>query len=197
MEKEERVVTKSITIRKCVGTLMMAVLASGTILAQGSGPAAQTPPPQPATKVEKPIIPLKVQVTLSRYDGEKKLSSLPFTLWVNANDSSTTSLNVGVQVPLSEAPTPQNLQGISYRSVGTSMTCSATLLDDGRFRLNLIINDSSVSPAKEKGGLVSFQSLQTTNYLLLRDGQTAQFLAATDKVTGEVTRVEVIASVLK
>jgi hypothetical protein len=179
---------------------MMAVLMSGTVLAR----TAQLPTPlptgpqatAPAAKVEKPIIPLKVQVTLSRYDGEKKTSSLPFTLWVNANDSSTTSLNVGLQVPVpSEVVIPQ--QNVQYRNVGTNMTCSATSFDDGRFKVSLTISDSSISPSKDKNGLASFQSLQTQNYLMLRDGQTAQFLAATDKVTGEVTKVEVTISVLK
>ena len=32
------------------------------------------------------MTPLKVQVVVSRYDGEKKLASMPYTLLVNAGD---------------------------------------------------------------------------------------------------------------
>ena len=47
-----------------------------------------------------PIVPLKVQIVISRYQGEKKVSSLPYTLAVNANLTNKTSLRVGSQVPI-------------------------------------------------------------------------------------------------
>ena len=77
------------------------------------------------------------------------------------------------------------------------MTCSATTLEDGRFRVHLTISDSAIAPGKDHDANPNFQSLNTENYLLLRDGQSAQFVAATDKVTGQVTKVEVTATVLK
>jgi hypothetical protein len=61
--------------------------------------------------------------------------------------------------------------------------------------LLLTVNDSYLSPAKE--GPFAFKSLQANNLLYLRDGQTAEFAASTDLVTGEVTRIEVTATVLK
>src|SRR5439155_22057251 len=36
-----------------------------------------------------PIVPLKVQIVISRYQGEKRVSSLPFTLAVNTNLNKT------------------------------------------------------------------------------------------------------------
>jgi hypothetical protein len=178
------------------GVLVLALVCGAAAWAQTPPPQVPRPSPQPApaSAAEKAIIPLKVQVTLSRYDGEKKTSSLPFTLWVNANDREGTSLNVGSEVPIRDG----NANSFRYRSLGTSLSSSATVLDDGRFRVQLVINDSSVAPAAKDGaGSPSFQSLSTQNYLMLRDGQTAQFVAATDKVTGEVTRVEVTVTVLK
>ena len=175
----------------------VAVAGIGVVSAQ-----TPTPMPQPSAKAEKPVaertvVALKVQLTISQYDGEKKTGSLPFTLWVNANDAETT-LQTGIQVPMivknSSGQAPAEF---TYRAIGTNITCRATSADDGRFRLNLIINDNSIVPAKTAGANPTFQSFTAQNNLYLRDGQNAQFVAATDKLTGEVTRVDVTVTVLK
>jgi hypothetical protein len=177
----------------------------GRVTAQTAHQAAidrPIPGPQAAqAKTEKPIIPLRVQVTLSRFEGEKRTSSLPFTLWVNANGD-TTSLNVGSRVPTPTTtinPGVGTVDSYTYNNVGTSLTSSAMSLDDGRFNVAVSISDSSLMPVKSASGvnLPTFQSFTSQNKLLLRDGQTAQFIAATDKVTGEVTRVEVTIAVIK
>ena len=192
--------TKRIGFRKSASAaLAMAVVCGTFVIAQG--PVKPLPPEQtpPQAKVERPLIPLRVQVTLSRSEGEKKTSSLPFTLWVSANGDQT-SLNVGSRVPTPTTTVGGGgiVESYSYQNVGTSLTSAATSLDDGRFNVSLTINDSALMPAKAAGSnLPTFQSFTAQNKLLLRDGQTAQFIAATDKVTGEVTRVEVTISVIK
>ena len=192
--------TKTIGFRTSASAaLAMAVVYGTFVIAQAPVPPSSVSADPPQAKAEKPLIPLRVQVTLSRSEGEKKTSSLPFTLWVSANGDQT-SLNVGSRVP-----TPTTVvwggaiaESYSYQNVGTSLTSSATSLDDGRFNVSLTINDSSLMPAKAAGSnLPTFQSFTAQNKLLLRDGQTAQFIAATDKVTGEVTRVEVTIAVIK
>jgi ABC-type transport system substrate-binding protein len=171
--------------KRSLSALLASVLVCGTVVfAQAPQASAPKPP-------DKPLVPLKVQVTLSRSTGDAKTSSLPFTIWVSANDQQSTTLNVGQQILVAAGGSTQ------YRSVGTNLTCGATSLDDGRFRVRLSIEDSSVAPNKESGGPPTFQSLTVQNYLLLRDGQNAQFVAATDKITGEVTKVEVTVTVLK
>ena len=42
-----------------------------------------------------------------------------------------------------------------------------------------------------------FKSFKTRNRLLLRNGQTRQFTAATDRVSGETVRIEVTLTVVK
>ena len=46
-----------------------------------------------------PVIPLEVQVVIAKYQGEKRISSLPYILAVNAN-SSQAQLNIGAEVPV-------------------------------------------------------------------------------------------------
>ena len=54
----------------------------------------------------KQIIPIDLEVTISRYQGDKKTSSLPYALTVNTvyfqnvNDAPLTSLRMGGEVPL-------------------------------------------------------------------------------------------------
>jgi hypothetical protein len=183
-------VIKAILTKRVFGAVLVTTLISGVV---GLAQAPATPPPAAAKPpvVEKPLVPLKVQVTIARYEGEKKTSSLPFTLWVNANDFPGTTLNVGIQVPIGSG------SSAAYRSVGTNITCRATSMDDGRFKVNLDLEDSSVASSKDNGATPTFQSIGAHNMLLLRDGQNAQFIAATDKVSGEVTKVDVTLTVLK
>ena len=70
-------------------------LASSAIVRTQEKPAAPAAKPAP---VEGPKTPLKVQVLISRYQGEKKLSGLPYTLSVNADSRAT--LRMGAKVPV-------------------------------------------------------------------------------------------------
>jgi len=46
-------------------------------------------------------------------------------------------------------------------------------------------------------GAPIFRSFRTTNTLLLRDGESAEFTAATDRITGDTIRVTVSLAVMK
>jgi hypothetical protein len=159
------------------------------------------PPPAAAAKVSAPVL-LKVQVVFSRYQGEKKLSSQPYTMTVRANEPRT-QLRVGAQVPIPSAG-PEGKMAVVYKDVGTSIDCSAQSLDDGRFRLDLSLEDSSV-PADEQSTRTTardqppvFRSFRLSNETaVLRDGQTAQLTTASDKASGEITKIDVTLTVVK
>lgn len=180
-------------------------LASSVIVRTQEKPAA--PAAKPATTAA--VTPMKVQVLVSRFQGEKKLSSLPYTLSVNAG--SHASLRMGAKVPvmmIMTANVPKDVpQGgpIQYQDVGTSIDCIvSTIQDDGRFRLEITIDDSSVygegpstTESKPAPGNPSFRSFRANDSMALRDGQTAQFTTATDKVSGEIVKVDVTLTVVK
>jgi Flp pilus assembly secretin CpaC len=91
---------------------------------------------------------------------------------------------------------------VQYRDVGTSIDCIATVLDDGRFKLNLTVEDSSLEAGANSGGTSTsthpaFRSFRTSDTVLLRDGQSAQYSTATDRVTGDVWKVDVTLTVIK
>jgi len=183
--------------------LTIAVAAAGAVRAQ-QPPAPATPPPVPAPPRMEGAL-LKVQVVVSRYQGEKKISSQPYTLSVTANGPRAT-LRTGVQVPVPTSPLAQTdgktAVAINYKNVGTSIDCTAKSVEDGRYRLDLSVDDSSMatddqSPAFAKG-LPQFRSLMIAGETaVLRDGQTAQLVTAADKVSGEVVKIDVTLNVVK
>jgi len=164
--------------------------------------------PGAAVAQERPLVGLKVDLVVSRQAGEKKVSSLPYTLWVTANDppNRPTSLRVGSQVPVAstrvaekDSPPPP---AYSYRDIGTNIDCSASTAGEGRFSVRIVLNDSSVhADAKESrsvpAGLPVFRSFSSSFSLLLKDGQSATYTSATDPVSGETLKVDVTLTVLK
>jgi hypothetical protein len=175
------------------------------------GGAQEKPAPPAIVKpAEPPVTPLKVQVVISRFEAEKKLSSLPYTLSVNAGSRAT--LRMGAKVPVIMMMTATNVPKdvpqvgpVQYQDVGTDIDCSVSRpQDDGRYRLEITISDTSVygdAPATAGGkpapGNPSFRSFRASDSLVLKDGQTAQFTTATDKVSGEIVKVDVTLTVVK
>jgi hypothetical protein len=175
----------------------------------------------PALRAEEPIrvdavqpqaarpVPLRVQIVVARYQGEKKISSLPYTLSVVANDNDKTSMRMGVDVPIpttvfsggKEGAATVPITSYNYRSVGTNIDCSARSVDDGLFRLDLAVEDSSIFGADKDAGArqpaPSLRRFTSTFNVMMRDGQTLQHTAATDPVSGEVLRIDVTLTVLK
>lgn len=184
--------------------------------------SAQTPG-QPASPFQtKPIVPLRVQIVISRYQGEKRVSNLPYILTVNANDGVVTPdgrftpfniarLRTGANIPVPAMATPKELTPgpgpigpVQYKSIGTNIDCTARSTDDGRFRVEISIEDTSVyadgqtaDGVPKFSDIPSFRTFQSGNTVILRDGQSTQFTAAADKVSGEITKVDVTISVEK
>ncbi len=184
---------------------------------------AQDKPAAPApSKAAMQVTPLKIQVLISRYQGEKKISSLPYSLSVTGGGGGVersvggvgyvgrANLRMGAKVPIAAttfAPAADDkkaspIQSFQYQDVGTNIDCQVWAIDDGRYRVEITIDDSSIYPdEKEMPGLVkgnpSFRSFRASDAMLLKDGATAQFTTATDKVSGETVRVDVTLTVVK
>jgi hypothetical protein len=174
------------------GTLSLVVIA-GSAYGQAA-PAAAPGPTQ-----------VKVTVVLTRYDGEKKVSSMPNELLIQVLDNPDpasqfeASLAFGVQVPVNIVA--NNTNTVAYKDVGNRISCRLTPQAEGRYRLRLTVVQSSVDspkaaadPSKPGPILRSFDSSYT---MVLRDGQTMQSTSAVDPVSGEVLKVTVTLNVVK
>ncbi len=167
--------------------------------------------------VNKPPLPtLKIQVVISKFQGEKKLSSLPYMLSVHPGSRAT--IRMGTQIPVASATQPmvdgKPVAGpgfmtgpisFTYRDVGTNIDCLASpAFDDGWFKLEIGIQETSIFPGNEQvegagkaPGVPSFRTYGSTNTLMLKDGQSAQFTTAADRISGEVLRADVTLTVVK
>jgi hypothetical protein len=167
----------------------------------GAGAQQQQPSPPPsAPPAPKEAVLLRVQVVISRHQGDKTISRQPYMLTVNA-DGPTANLRMGLQVPV---PSVSNdgKTSVVYRDAGTSIDCSAHTLDGGsRFRLTFSLDDSSVAADDQSSvskGIPQFRSFRLSNQTaILRDGQTTQLTMATEKGSGETVTVDVTMNVIK
>jgi hypothetical protein len=153
-----------------------------------------------AQKPQGPVAALQVQVVFSRYQGEKKVTSVHYTLPVNA-DNTGSHVHMGFQVPLryESKDTPGN---VVFKDVGTSINCRALPADGGRFRLDCGFDQSFVHSNEAKPADASLLPPVLRNFrsdvsFFLRDGQSSQVTVATDPVSGDVVKVDVTLTVLK
>lgn len=156
---------------------------------------------------------LKLTVVLSRFNGEKKVGNLPFQIMVipgsgERGDGDQTSLQTGARVPVpqttfsADKTTPTT--SYNYQQFGTNISASARTLDPTTFNVGLTVTDSQLlSDAPDQAQYASgvrlprYQSFTSSNRLILRDGQTVQYTAATDKTSGEVIKLDVTLNVIK
>jgi hypothetical protein len=192
--------------------------AQASASAQGTATAEQTRERRLAS-----IVPLKVTIVLSKYQGEKKIASEPYELSMRT-DGNNASIRMKTQVPVPgpmsgaapppAPPTPPGAAGarpaprpnpfMTLRDVGTNIDCSAISLDSGRYAVTVTIEDSSISEDSQRNpdgskaeATRSVRTFRTTNALVLRDGQSTEFTAATDKISGEVIKAAVTLTVVK
>jgi hypothetical protein len=160
------------------------------------GAAAQEPSKPKPDPLTPSVTPLRVQVVLSEYDGEKKVSSLPHSFTVNADERRArpgSLIRNGVRVPVITAK-----DQYTYVDIGTNVDCSATLQEDGRYKLQMTLDRSSISPETPAGSSNPvIRQFRVDLNPVLKDGQTVESVASTDPLTGHVYHVTVTLNALK
>jgi hypothetical protein len=153
---------------------------------------AQQKPPEPDKRTV-----VKVQVVLSRYEGDRKTSSLPFTMLATA-DGDRVSIRTGTQVPIATAA-PENKTNFQYIDVGSNVDLTVKSTESGRFNVYLNFQDRSTTEKVPLAGNVQpvLRNMQYTNSVLIKDGETKQFVAASDKASGEMIKIDVTLNVEK
>jgi hypothetical protein len=156
----------------------------------------------------KPSIPIKVQIIFTEYDGEKKISSMPYFFIVIADEKVggreySTRLRTGIRVPIE---TDGKDQKTTYLDVGTNIDCGIKAEDDGHFHLYLTFDRSALYPNKstegerlvaDPGGQPLVRQFRTDESLILKDGQTSENLLSTDPLNGHTLRVSVTINLQK
>ena len=178
-----------------------------SVTAQQAQKPEPSPPPQASSG--QPTIPVRVQLVISKYKADKKITSLPYTISTALGRNAR--LRIGADAPYSSTraatkPSPDGQpasppMSFSYRTVGTAIDCTPTASGDGRYRLDLTISHDSISYSGEgtpsPQGAPVFPTFSATNTLVLKDGETGQLTVAADPITGDVIRVDVTLTLVK
>ena len=142
------------------------------------------------------VTPLRVQVVFTEYDGEKKVSNLPYSFTVNADERRArpgSQIRNGARIPIAAGK-----DQFTYIDIGTNVDCSASLQEDGRYKLQMVLERSAISPESPSGGSnpVVRQFRADVNPVL-KDGQTVESIVSTDPLNGHVYHVSVTLNVAK
>lgn len=153
------------------------------------------------------LIPIKVQVVFAEFEGDKKISSMPYAFTVPATDKSGgnygASIRTGVRVPIEIDGKDQKT---TYLDIGSNIDCRIQSGEDGRFLVSLNVDRSAIYPNKssegerlvnEPNGLPLIRQFRSSESLLLKDGQTSENTLSTDPMSGHTMRVSVTINVQK
>jgi hypothetical protein len=164
--------------------------------------AQEKPKSEERAKVPTPV---KVQIVFTEYDGDKKVSSMPYSFTVITDEKMggrySTSLRTGIRVPIE---TDGKDQKTTYMDIGSNIDCGINAEDDGRFHVFLIFDRSALYPNKSSEGerMVAnpngqpiVRQFRTAENLILKDGQSSENLLATDPLNGHTLRVSVTINV--
>jgi len=190
--------------------LVLALLSPCLALRGQEKSADAKPKPEPVATT-----PIKLQIVFAEFDGDKKVKSLPYTIYHNSSHNSIlqadfTKLRIGSRIPIATGVANGNTQ-FQYMDVGTNLDCRSVRNDDGKFLVQLSVERSwvdgepSTAPSSashpneptDSFKEPSFRQIRSDLYLSLRDGQTMETTAATDPISGRVVRIEVTLTAIK
>lgn len=176
---------------------------------QGSSTPVPPPPPAPPAPPGPPPPPGAVRVPvgvridwlLTRWQGEKRVASVPYMMVATANSSQTTSLRLGVQVPVATGRPDAALQ---YQSVGQNISVADIgTVEGNRYALRLMFEESFVygltatSQPVIKADSPAIGTYRVDVLVTVRDGQPTLINQATDRVSGETIKLEVTVTAVK
>jgi hypothetical protein len=178
--------------------------------------AQDKPKAEDHPKAEVRTTPVKVQIAFSEFEGDKKVKSLPYTVYINAPDApewrsgSFVKLRVGSRVPVYTGGTTGSM---TYLDVGTNIDARAAYSGDGRLLLQMnmerswVEGDVSVPVAKSDGSASETSSghfrepiirnLRSELDLKLREGQSVESTIATDPISGKVLKIDISFTIVK
>jgi hypothetical protein len=191
--------------RRANAAFLVAALAMGT-----PSVSAQEKPKSEDVAMEArqtETTPLKISVTFTEFEGDKKVKSLPYAMVVVADGRPPKSVvKMGSRVPVYAGKE----SGMQYLDVGTYIDCQASRTKENKFDIRLNLERSwvegnvavAIDPGASLQSSVQFpepilRQFKSELSLTLRDGQTVESSFATDPLSGKVFKVEVSLNIVK
>jgi len=176
--------------------------------------AQDKPVQQDQANAEVQTTPIKVQVVFTEFEGDKKVKSLPYSIYMNAADAnefkpaSWVKLRIGSRVPLYAGK-----DEMQYIDVGTNIDARAAYNHEGNVLLQITLERSWVEgevafplaksdiplPDSSSGHFQEpiIRAFKSELEMKLRKGQIVESTVATDPISGRVDEVEVSFALVK
>jgi len=175
--------------------------------------AQDKPKPIDAPKAEVQTTPIKVQIVLTEFEGDKKTKSLPYIIYMNSPDGNElkpawVKFRIGSRLPIYVGKNE-----MQYVDVGTNVDARSAHTQNGHVLLQMIlerswvegevsvpVTKSDASPSDPSGGHFQepiIRGFKSELDLKLREGQPVESTVATDPISGKVMKVEISFSVVK
>jgi hypothetical protein len=190
-----------------VASFLLLSMLSPIVLAQDK------PKSDDKAKAEVQSTSIKLQIIFAEFDGDKKVKSLPYVMYMNAPIAADLKtgwdkMRIGSRIPIYTG----NNQ-MQYQDVGTNIDARSAYAEDGHLMLQLdferswVDGDVSVPITKTDAGSSDtasghfrepiIRAFRSELYLKLREGQPVESTMATDPISGKVVKVEVSFTVVK
>jgi hypothetical protein len=190
-----------------VASLLLFGMLSPMVKAQDKPKPADTP------KAEVQTTPIKVQIVLTEFEGDKKTKSLPYILYMNSPDTNDlkpawVKFRIGSRLPIYVGKNE-----MQYLDIGTNVDARSSHTPDGHVLLQMIlerswvegevsvpVSKSDASPSDPSGGHFQepiIRGFKSELDMKLREGQPVESTMATDPISGKVVKVEISFTVAK
>jgi hypothetical protein len=155
---------------------------------------------------EKPGVPVKVQIVFSEFEGEKKISSMPYSFIAITDEKVggyySTSLRTGVRIPVEVDGKDQKA---TYMDVGSNIDFGIRTTPDDRYHLYMIFERSALYPSTPDDKLPSrtpgqpplVRQFKASENMILKDGQTSESVVSTDPLNGHSLHITVTINLVK
>jgi hypothetical protein len=157
---------------------------------------AEGPATAPAAAASAPP---KVQVVVTRRQGDKTISREPYSVTIDNEEKGT--VYAGAEIPYRVGSSTGAT--LVFKQTGTKAAFSVRAVENGRYRVGVDIEHSSVFAVPGGAGAADrsapmdrvdgpmLRTFTTQSTAYLRHGETMPLSSAVDPVTGEVAKVEV------
>jgi hypothetical protein len=156
-----------------------------------------------AGMAEEPGQLLRLEVVMTRSQGDAVIARLPYRLLFNEGDPGARVYG-GLQLPI--VVRHQGSNTVMFKNAGGEVRAKAWGIEEGLFKVELSAELGGVYPsngdaaAEEAEGAPAapvLRSFSANPTITLRDGQSMVFFESADPITGETARAEVTLHVVK
>jgi len=181
--------------------LAQVVVAGATALALASPVALADD--VPGEEAADPGTMLRLEVVMTRSQGESVVARLPYSLLLNTGGSNARVYG-GIQLPIVVRHEGSNT--MMFKNAGGTVSARAWALEDGRFKVDVSAELGGVYPANgdtaaeetaDTPAAPVLRSFSTNATITLRDGQSTHLSDSADPITGETVVTEVTLHVMK